>query len=134
MGILFRREPKISRKRMFASVPVRNPSAEVKAFEEGIRVTLTRDQTRMPWYVKMMPSPPPTRTFELDAIGALVWDLCDGSRTVAEIADALAEEKKLEVKEAEVALVNYLRMLVKRGIIGIRFADEAPEGQGAQQR
>ncbi|MFC1672038.1 PqqD family protein [Planctomycetota bacterium] len=126
MALFFKKTPKMPRKQMFASVPVRNPEASIEKTEDGMRVTLTRDQTRMPWYVKLMPSPPQTRTFELDSVGAFVWDMCNGTRTIAQIADALADEKKLEVKEAEVALINYLRMLNKRGVVGLRV-DEGDE-------
>jgi pyrroloquinoline quinone biosynthesis protein D len=30
--------------------------------------------------------------FALDAVGCRVWELCDGSRSLEEIADVLAEE------------------------------------------
>ena len=122
-GLFFKKNSKMPRKQMFSSIPVRNLEASIEKTEDGMRVTLTRDQTRMPWYVKLMPSPPPTRTFEMDSVGAFVWDMCDGTRTIAQIADALADEKKLEVKEAEVALINYLRMLNKRGIVGLKIDD-----------
>jgi hypothetical protein len=128
LNLLFKRRRKMPRKQMFGGLPVRNPSAKTETIENGLKVTLTRDQTQMPWYVRLMPKPPPVRTFELDGVGAFVWNLCDGEHTVGQIADALADEKNLEVREAEVALMNYLRTLSRRGIIGISF-EEADQEQ-----
>ena len=127
MGILnlfYRKGRKMPRKQVFGGVPTRNPSVEVETIENGLRLRIDRDQTVMPWYVRMMPKPPPDKTFEMDHVGAFVWNMCDGRHTIAQIADALADEKKLEMKEAEVALVNYLRTLSKRGLIGIKFEEE----------
>ncbi len=124
LDIFYKRGKKMPRKQVFGGVPTRNPSVKAESTEGGLRLTISRDQTVMPWYVRLMPKPPPTKTFEMDHVGALVWELCDGKHTIAQIADALADEKKLEMKEAEVALVHYLRTLSKRGIIGIRLEEE----------
>jgi hypothetical protein len=42
--------------------------------------------------------------FTLDAVGARVWELCDGSRSVAEIVDLMHEEfdAPLEVIDVDV--------------------------------
>jgi len=124
LNLFYKKNKKMPRKKIFGGVPTRNPSITTEPYQDGLRLTISRDQTVMPWYVRLMPKPPPTRTFEMDHVGALVWELCDGTHTIAQIADVLADEKKLELKEAEVALVNYLRTLAKRGIIAIKFEDE----------
>lgn len=44
---------------------------------------------RWAWLVRMMKRP--TFRVKLDARGTLVWQACDGTRTVAEVAHAVAE-------------------------------------------
>ena len=60
-----------------------------------------------------------TKTFELDAIGAFVWRHCDGRYTVQQIIRKLAAEYRLNLREAEVPTVQFLRTLARKGLIGL---------------
>ena len=66
---------------------------------------------------KIFPEPEEKR-IRLDQIGSIVWELCDGKRTVKEIVDFICEKYKLLPRETEVSLSTYLNSLVKRGLIG----------------
>ena len=112
---------------MFAGIPVRSPLVKTKKMEKRVQLKLHRDDSKKSWLQMLLPALPPIKTFELDAVGRFVWDLCDGKRTVADIADLLAREKKLEIKEAEVSLATYLKTLTKKGIIAIKRPEQEEE-------
>src|SRR5688572_3355612 len=60
-----------------------------------------------------------TKTFELDAIGLFVWNRCDGRHTVQQIIRKLADEYRLNLREAEVPTVQFLHTLARKGLIGM---------------
>ncbi len=74
------------------------------------------------------------RTFELEPIGAFVWGLCDGQRTVEGIARALREQFKLNRVEAEAALVAFLQTLSRRGLITLLMPEAAHVKRSTRQR
>jgi hypothetical protein len=57
------------------------------------------------------------KAFELDELGRLVWEHCDGEHTSAQIVAALAERYRLNLREAEVATMSFLRTLTSRGLV-----------------
>jgi hypothetical protein len=63
-----------------------------------------------------------TKTFELDAIGVFVWNRCDGGHTVQQIIRKLADEYRLNLREAEVPTVQFLHTLARKGLIGMSIA------------
>jgi hypothetical protein len=65
---------------------------------------------------------PPTRTakLELDRLGSSVWDMLDGRSSIRTIAASLAAAQRLEPREAEVAVAQFIRELGRRGLIGLR--------------
>jgi hypothetical protein len=64
-----------------------------------------------------------TKTFELDELGKLVWDACDGKISVKQIIRQLAARYHLNEREAQVATVAFLRTLMRKGLIGISAKD-----------
>jgi hypothetical protein len=74
------------------------------------------------------------KTVELDAMGSAVWRLIDGERPAGAIAAALAERYNLDAREAELAVAEFLRLLGRRGAIGVagksRGAAPDPAGRG----
>jgi hypothetical protein len=60
---------------------------------------------------------PTERQFELDEVGAEVWNLCDGKTTVASITKRLQDRYKMNRFEAEAALTAYLQTLQRRKLI-----------------
>lgn len=65
-----------------------------------------------------------TKTFELDELGKLVWDRCDGKTTIRDVIGALASRYDLNEREAEVATIAFLRTLMRKGLIGIGANDD----------
>src|SRR5688500_5882409 len=60
-----------------------------------------------------------TKTFELDALGKLVWDACDGKTSVQQVIKRLASRYNLNVREAQVATLTFLQTLVRKGLVGM---------------
>lgn len=58
-----------------------------------------------------------TKSYELDSVGAFVWNLVNGSHNMEAIAHALRTRYHLNRLEAEVSLVEFLRLMEHRGLI-----------------
>lgn len=63
----------------------------------------------------------------LDALGTEVWTLCDGRRTVEDLIDAFAAKHGLSFHEARVAVTQYLKVLIQRGVLAVELADASKE-------
>ena len=61
---------------------------------------------------------PPAKII-LDDLGAKVVNLINGTRNVAKIAEKFAEETLLHSRESEASVVEFLNMLMGRGVIMI---------------
>lgn len=104
---------------MLEAVPVRNPEARVEELDDGrtiVRIPV-RPRWGVRWLVRQDPKRPMLRSFELDALGSEVWALCDGRRNVRDLIEQLAELKKLNLREAEVSVVAYLKTLTSRAVL-----------------
>ena len=58
------------------------------------------------------------RYFALDEVGGRVWDLCDGSRTLSEIAAILAEEYEAPAETIERDLAELMNDLTNEELVG----------------
>ncbi len=58
-----------------------------------------------------------TRQVDLDAPGLEVFDMCDGKNTVRRIVKKFARHHKMDEHEAEVAVVAFIRSMIKRGLV-----------------
>ena len=61
-----------------------------------------------------------TKKLQLDAMGTSVWDLIDGQHTVRRMINIFAQTHRLEKREAEVSVTQFIRELGKRGLLGLR--------------
>ena len=52
---------------------------------------------------------------QLNLVGGMIWSLCDGSRTSAQIAEALAAEFDAERSELEADVTTFVADLQQRG-------------------
>jgi len=57
------------------------------------------------------------KTYEFDALGKFVWQLCDGESSVSQISRKLAKEFKITERESQVATEKFLTTLVGKGLI-----------------
>ena len=99
--------------------PLRNPSAEWEKSDTGdilIRVPLDTPNPILRSIARRA-NWPTSRQFELEAIGAFVWEYCDGNHSNETITRKLRERYKMNRLEAEASLSAFLQMLSQKGLI-----------------
>jgi hypothetical protein len=117
--MLFKRKPKLSKLQMLSARPTRvsdDPPEQIADGKWHLKAPLR--PSRMAGWILRVPGNA-TKTFELDALGLFVWKACDGKTTVRQIIRKLAKRYNLNEREAEVATVQFLYTLAKKGLIGM---------------
>ncbi|MGQ9662761.1 MAG: PqqD family protein [Kiritimatiellia bacterium] len=59
------------------------------------------------------------RRVHLDRLGARILALCNGKNTVEEIIETFADEEKLTFREAQLAIIPFLQLVLQRGIVAL---------------
>jgi hypothetical protein len=107
----------------FAACPVRIPFVRARADRQG--------------RLQLKHSPPPGhgvrgffaryfrlfrgRRIFLDERGSFFWNLIDGRHTLAEIERELARHYDLETQQSRDAVILFTKMLMRRGLIGLKL-------------
>ncbi|HUX03266.1 MAG: PqqD family protein [Phycisphaerae bacterium] len=109
----------LTRSDLLDAVPVRNEKVSVEKGSGGGLVLGVPLRER--WYMKppigwVMPFSR-RRRVALDRLGMAVWETCDGRRTVEEVVEAFAARHHLTFHEARVSVEQFLRELVRRGLV-----------------
>lgn len=118
-----------TRSEALAYYPVKNMGVEAQRLEDGALV-LTYPVVVRPWLDRLLgrfgrnSTEPMRRKVQLDDLGAQVWEWIDGARTVGEIVASFGEAHKLPHREAELSVTAFIRMLGKRGLVGLRDPDD----------
>ena len=101
------------------ALPLRNQLVEWESDDKG-EIALTIPQNHKAWLriIAHVFRLPDKRVIVLDDVGSYVWELCDGKKSLSQISKQVSDKYNLTVKEAEMSLIEYLRTLGKRGIIG----------------
>jgi len=99
------------------------PLKKIKEIREKVESGKRRKRKKPGLFSKLFPEPKEKR-IQLDEIGSVVWELCDGNRTVKDIIDYLYEKYKLLPRESEISLNTYLNNLVKRGLMGFILPED----------
>jgi hypothetical protein len=124
---LRRKPPRLTRAQQLASKPVRLVAGEMTESDGGGgRLKVPIQPRRWTGWLLRLPAGA-TKTFEFDALGRLVWDQCDGTTSVGQIARKLARTYKLSDREAQVATEKFLVMLANKGLIGAAVRQGKPE-------
>lgn len=125
--MLFRRKkPRLTLQEQLSARPLRLVDGELTDRDDGgANLTVTLRQTRWSGWFFRMPEGA-KKTFELDAMGRLVWDNCDGKTSVQQIIRRLSKQYNLNLREAQVATVQFLNMLIKKGLVGMTLRDGQP--------
>jgi hypothetical protein len=89
-------------------------------------VTIRYPTVMRPWIEKLLNrfgySVNETRfkKLQLDRLGSEVWSMIDDARSVRRIIKIFADTHQLPIREAEIAVTQFLRDLGRRGIIGLK--------------
>ena len=125
---LFKKTPKgpsISRAEALDRIPVKSRQISENRLETG-EVVIRYPVIMRPFFAGL------TKRFgvqevqtrmkklQLDELGASVWNLMDGNRSVRQLVKMFAETHQLETREAEVSVTQFIRELGRRGLIAMR--------------
>jgi hypothetical protein len=77
---------------------------------------------------------PEKRVVTLDLVGGFVWKHCDGTHSVTDLVNLMAEEFKVGRREIEVSLTQYLKTLGARGMVGFLMPKEIIEQLSPKDR
>lgn len=116
---------KITREQAMASRPLRAVQADEAALpDSGLKITVRmRPNARWAWLLRTPQNA--TKSFEFDSLGAYVWSMCDGKTSLGQIIRRLAKRHQLNLRDAEVSTVQFMQMLVKKGLVAMELADDA---------
>ncbi len=114
----------LTRAQSLALVPVKNRDVEESSTTDGlvrlsvpvaVRPVLAGLARRLGlWDGRVL-----RKTVGLDVLGTAVWRAIDGRASVAAIAAGLARDYRLDTREAELSVAQFLRQLGRRGAIGV---------------
>ena len=91
------------------SRPIRNEAVSVRTVDnDELEITVYRKKTKLVVLLSKVFKLPETRKIVLDKIGACVWTLCDGSKTVNDIIKVFSKKYSLGREKAERSLLVYL--------------------------
>lgn len=130
----------LTRREALDCIPVKNRHVREERLDNGDVLVLYPVTVRL-WmgvlarWVGAGTAPPRTAKLQLDRLGSGVWAMLDGQTSLRRIAAAFADTHRLERKEAEVAVTQFVRELGRRGLIGLhrspapgRLSDGPPSG------
>ena len=118
----------MTRRETLLARPVRAEGVDCERNEEGeIEITIRLRPGRRTRILSTILPLARRRVISLDLLGSEVWEMCDGKNTVEAMIGKIAKGHKLNWKEAEISLLNYLKTLGKKGIIV--FAIPRKEGK-----
>jgi len=119
------KEPLISRAEALERIPVKNIQVTEARLETG-EVVISYPITMRPFFaglVKRFGGPEvqiQMKKLQLDELGTSVWDMINGKFSVRQLAERFAKTHRLEAREAEVSVTQFMRELGRRGLIGLR--------------
>lgn len=125
MGWWRRKQQPPNRAGLMSAVAVPNPAIEALPREDGsLELRVPIPKTRLARWVSGNDRPV-VRRFELDRLGAAAWRMVDGTKSVRRLIEEFAAEQQLNLREAEVAMLTYLRTLSARGIMMLAVPQSA---------
>ena len=115
----------LTRAQALACTPIKNIRVKATRLDTG-EVLLTYPITIRPWIRTLARrfgkdvNRVQLKKLQLDELGTAVWDLMDGKRSVRQIIKRFIKKYHLQAKEAEVSVTRFIKMLGKRGLIGLK--------------
>ena len=115
-----RNQPKLTREQSLASQIVRSPEVSERETKSGqLELTLRATPARWTRFLGRSADVPVVLRFELDELGRDVWKRCETRITVEQLIRGFADDHGLNLRESEVSVTSFLRVLMKRGLIGV---------------
>ena len=119
MGLFDRhQQPAVDRREALLSIPALVPGVTLEEGDDG-RITAVVTSRRPDGFWARFMSRTMTRRVRLDEIGTYVIRQIDGIRTVKELVAAFASQYRVNRREAELCMADFLKSLAQRNIIAI---------------
>lgn len=116
--------PKITRQQAFSARPLAVTVLRRQSLPDGgQRLTIAATPSRFARLILRAPDSI-ERQFELDSVGAGVFDQCDGSRSVAQIVERFATDHGVDAHEAQRAVTAFLQTLIRKGLVTMAIPRE----------
>jgi hypothetical protein len=115
------------RRQSLAGRPCLNQGVRLERLSEARVQVVVELQRRSGFFARFLP-PVFVRRYRLDELGTFVVERIDGRRSAAALIDEFARHHRLNRREAELSVVQFLRMLMQRQAISI--AVDAPSREG----
>jgi hypothetical protein len=113
----FRPSPPPDRAALLAALPQRNTLAHESArTPTSLRLTAP---LRPSGFRAFLSKAPTEKSFDLDQLGLWTWDHLDGRTTIAALIQNFATAHRLNLREAEVSLLAFLKTLTQRNLIAL---------------
>lgn len=113
-----------------AAMAVRHPQVSERVSAGGkVELVVPRTKSRLGRWLSGSDAPV-VRRFELDELGGEVWRMIDGKTTVRMMIERFATAHQLSLREAEVSMLAYLRMLTERGIMVLAWPEDKTGNEG----
>ena len=112
------RDEAIDRRRSLEGIPVFNQDVSFETDEAG-RVLIKARYARGKGLLARFRPPVLERNVRLDEIGSYVFKLIDNRRSTLELIDLFLDKYRVNRREATLSVVEFLKALVKRGIVSI---------------
>jgi len=113
-----KRSSSLTRSAAMDARPHPMPAIRTEEESDGSIKILIRFQ-RSKWQKWFGAPPEYERQYLLDALGREVFEACDGNAPVSEIIKRYADAHNVNIAEAEMAVTQYLKTLMMKGIIGM---------------
>jgi hypothetical protein len=111
-----------SRGQLLAAVAVRNPlvrEASRAGGDAGSFVLRLSAPLRPSRLREILGRRPLEKSFDLDELGAFVWNAIDGKRSVESLIRHFAEAHRVTLREADVAVIAFLKTLTERNLVAL---------------
>jgi len=106
---------------LLRAVPHLMDGVSVHCHDDGTAQVRLRTETRT-WLARLMRTRTTVtrdRFFNLDRAGTAFCRSIDGSNTLGSMAEGIARSEEISVPEAQRGVIEYTRILLMRGLIGI---------------
>jgi hypothetical protein len=117
--------PGHSRERALRCIPVKNPEVTEIVDDDGELRLVYQVQVRSLFHgvMKRITGSGKTvidRKLQLDVLGASVWGMIDGRKTVRDIIAEFQALHQLHSREAEISVTSFFKELGRRGLLAMR--------------
>ncbi|MDO8683047.1 MAG: PqqD family protein [Armatimonadota bacterium] len=115
-----KRRPSLTKQQAMAISPVHNTSITWTKIDGGeILLKIPKRSDRLGKIIGRIFRIPDYKEILLDEVGAGVWEMCDGKKSIGQIIDETSKMFKLNKRESEVSVTTYIKMLAERRLVGL---------------